>query len=69
MDGACQTNLQEGSRVQTEAADKAAGDKTIVTGEATLTDVVEYKGLVEGDAYTVNGTLMARSAGEALTDS
>ena len=60
---------QEGSRVQTEVADKADGDKTIVTGEVKLTDVVEYKGLVEGDVYTVNGILMARSAGEALTDS
>ena len=33
-----------------------------------LIDTVEYKGLVAGDTYTVHGTLMVKSTGEALAD-
>ena len=52
----------------TEITDAADGDQIIVTGKVKLIDTVEYKGLVAGDAYTVHGTLMVKSTGEALAD-
>lgn len=43
------------------------GDKNIVRDtEATLTDTVEYKGLVTGKEYTFTGKVMDKSTGKAL---
>lgn len=54
--------------IGTKLTDAADGDQIIVTGKVKLIDTVEYKGLVAGDTYTVHGTLMVKSTGEALTD-
>jgi hypothetical protein len=41
-------------------------DHSVDAGKATLTDTVGYVGLVPGQEYTVEGTLMDKSTGEAL---
>ena len=56
------------AEIGTKLTDAADGDQIIVTGKVKLVDTVEYKGLVAGDAYTVHGTLMVKSTGEALAD-
>ena len=56
------------AEIGTKLTDAADGDQIIVTGKVKLIDTVEYKGLVAGDAYTVHGTLMVKSTGEALAD-
>ena len=56
------------AEIGTKLTDAADGDQIIVTGKVKLIDTVEYKGLVVGDTYTVHGTLMVKSTGEALTD-
>ena len=56
------------AKIGTKLTDAADGDQIIVTGKVKLIDTVEYKGLVAGDAYTVHGTLMVKSTGEALED-
>ncbi|MGO5316944.1 VaFE repeat-containing surface-anchored protein [Paraeggerthella sp. LCP19S3_G8] len=56
------------AEIGTKLTDAADGDQIIVTGKVKLIDTVEYKGLVAGDAYTVHGTLMVKSTGEALED-
>lgn len=52
--------------IRTTATDAADGDHVIESGKVKIVDVVEYKGLTPGEAYTMNGTLMAKSTGEAL---
>lgn len=54
--------------IGTKLTDAADGDQIIVADMVQLIDTVEYKGLVVGDIYTVHGTLMVKSTGEALTD-
>ena len=54
--------------IGTKLTDASDGDQVVTIGKVELTDTVEYKGLIEGDAYTVHGTLMLKSTGEALTD-
>ena len=54
--------------IGTKLTDASDGDQVVTIGKVGLTDTVEYKGLIEGDAYTVHGTLMLKSTGEALTD-
>lgn len=39
-----------------------------IIGPVTLVDVIEYRHLVPGREYTVNGLLMDKSTGKALTD-
>ena len=56
------------AEIGTKLTDAADGDQIIATGKVKLIDTVEYKGLVAGDAYTVHGTLMVKSTGEALAD-
>ncbi|WP_461186414.1 VaFE repeat-containing surface-anchored protein [Trueperella pyogenes] len=56
------------AEIGTKLTDAADGDQIIVTGKVKLIDTVEYKGLVAGDTYTVHGTLMVKSTGEALAD-
>lgn len=56
------------AEIGTKLTDAADGDQVIVTGKVKLTDTIEYKGLVAGDTYTVHGTLMVKSTGEALAD-
>lgn len=56
--------------VETTATSSQAGhdgDKNIVRDtEATLTDTVEYKGLVTGKEYTFTGTVIDKVTGKAL---
>ncbi|MCD2434279.1 VaFE repeat-containing surface-anchored protein [Paraeggerthella hominis] len=54
--------------IGTTLTDASDGDHVIEIGKVTLVDTVEYKGLIPGDSYTVNGTLMVKSTGEAMTD-
>ena len=56
------------AEIGTKLTDAADGDQLIVPGKVKLIDTVEYKGLVAGDTYTVHGTLMVKSTGEALAD-
>lgn len=60
----------EGPKIQTEETDKADGDHVAqASGETTLVDTVWYENLKnDGTEYTVTGTLMVKSTGEALLD-
>ena len=61
---------KEGPKIQTEQTDKADGDHIAqASGETTLVDTVWYENLKnDGTEYTVTGTLMVKSTGEALLD-
>ncbi len=54
--------------IGTKLTDAADGDQVVTIGKVKLTDTIEYKGLVPGGAYTVHGTIMVKSTGEALAD-
>ncbi len=54
--------------IGTTLVDASDGDHVITSGKVKLTDTIEYKGLVPGEAYTVHGTIMVKSTGEALAD-
>lgn len=41
-------------------------DHVIVSGKVKLTDIVGYVGLVAGQKYVVNGTLMGKANGKVL---
>ena len=56
-------------QIRTTATDAADGDHVIESGKVKIVDSVEYKGLTPGETYTMNGTLMVRSTGEALAGS
>ena len=53
--------------IGTTLTDAADGDHVVTAGGVTLTDTVEYRGLVPGETYVAKGTLMVKSTGEALT--
>lgn len=53
-------------QIRTTATDAADGDHIIESGKVKIVDTVEYKGLTPGETYTMNGTLMVKSTGEAL---
>lgn len=56
--------------IGTTAADGADGDNTVSADtQSTVVDTVSYNNLVPGKEYTVVGTLMDKTTGEALTDS
>ena len=61
---------KEGPKIQTEETDKADGDHVAqASAETTLVDTVWYENLKnDGTEYTVTGTLVAKSTGEALLD-
>lgn len=61
---------KEGPKIQTEETDKADGDHVAqASAETTLVDTVWYENLKnDGTEYTVTGTLMVKSTGEALLD-
>ena len=61
---------KEGPKIQTEETDKADGDHIVqASAETTLIDTVWYESLKnDGTEYTVTGTLMVKSTGEALLD-
>ena len=61
---------KEGPKIQTEQTDKADGDHIAqASGETTLVDTIWYENLKsDGTEYTVTGTLMVKSTGEALLD-
>lgn len=70
IDDVDQTVKVDTPLVETTATSSQAGhdgDKNIVRDtEATLTDTVEYKGLVTGKEYTFTGKVMDKSTGKAL---
>ena len=53
-------------QICTTATDAADGDHVIESGKVKVVDTVEYQGLTPGETYVMNGTLMAKSTGEAL---
>ena len=61
---------KEGPKIQTEETDKADGDHVAqASAETTLVDTVWYENLKNDDTeYTVTGTLVVKSTGEALLD-
>lgn len=60
---------QPGPSIQTEATDAADGDHYVACGgQVTVVDTVSYAGLAAGKEYTLHGTLMLKSTGEALVD-
>lgn len=61
---------KEGPKIQTEETDKADGDHVAqASTETTLVDTVWYENLKnDGTEYTVTGTLVVKSTGEALLD-
>lgn len=61
---------KEGPKIQTEETDKADGDHVAqASAETTLVDTVWYENLKnDGAEYTVTGTLVVKSTGEALLD-
>lgn len=54
--------------IGTKLTDASDGDQVVTIGKVELTDTVEYQGLVPRDKYTVHGTIMVKSTGEALSD-
>ena len=53
--------------ISTSARDGIDGDKDVVVDdEATVIDTVEYKNLVPGKEYTLNGKLYSKSTGKPL---
>lgn len=70
IDDVDQTVMVDTPLVETTATSNQAGhegDKNIVRDtEATLTDTVEYKGLVTGKEYTFTGTVIDKVTGKAL---
>ena len=54
--------------IGTKLTDAEDGDQVVASGKVKLVDTVEYKGLVPGETYTANGTLVDKSTGEALVD-
>ena len=61
---------KEGPKIQTEETDKADGDHVAqASAETTLVDTIWYENLKnDGTEYTVTGTLVVKSTGEALLD-
>ena len=54
--------------IETEATDQADGDKYLETqGTVTVKDVVEYKDLIPGREYTMEGQLVRKSDGGLVT--
>ena len=55
--------------IKTTAIDKEDGDKNLVSvGPVTVVDTVEYKNLIPGREYTMEGVLMVKSTGAPLKD-
>lgn len=54
--------------IGTKLTDAEDGGKVVASGKVKLVDTVEYKGLVPGETYTANGTLVDKSTGETLVD-
>ena len=53
--------------IGTTAVDGADGDKNVITDDTTeVIDTVEYKNLVPGKEYTLNGKLYSKSTGKPL---
>ena len=69
IDDAGQTVAIVQPEIATTLVDGVDGDKNVVAdAQVTLTDTIEYKNLVPGKPYAVNGTLMVKDTGEPLTD-
>jgi len=55
--------------IQTTARDAADGDQVIeASAKSAIVDVVAYGGLVPGETYAMEGTLMDKATGEPLLD-
>ena len=62
IDDEAQTIIYPG--ITTAAADKATGTQNMLTGEETvIEDTVEYKGLIAGEEYTIEGELYDKATG------
>lgn len=58
-----------GTKIGTTATDNETGlHDGIVNKETTITDRVQYTGLIQGKEYTVSGYLVLRSTGKPLLD-
>lgn len=53
---------------ETHATEKKSGDHLAKSGEVTLIDKVEYRNLLVGKKYSVEGTLMVKETGKQLLD-
>lgn len=63
------TNKAAVPEIGTKARDKATGEALGAYGkESVLVDTVRFRGLSEGETYTLRGTLMDRESGKALLD-
>ncbi len=54
------------AQICTTATDASDGDHSIEAGKVKIVDTVEYKGFTVGKSYTMQGTLMVKSTGEAF---
>ena len=54
------------SEIGTTLTDASDGDHVVTAGKVTLTDTVEYKGLIPGETYAVKGTLMSKTTGSTF---
>ncbi len=52
--------------IKTTASETDTGNKDVEAGEVSITDVIEYTGLIPGLEYRVSGTLMDKKTGEAI---
>ena len=55
--------------IHTTALDESSGSHNVLAGKnAVIIDTVNYKNLIPGKEYTVTGTLMNKTTGEAVLD-
>ena len=55
--------------IATTALDKEDGDHVVTTGKAaTIVDTVRYKNLIDGNTYTMRGTVMDKKTGAPFVD-
>lgn len=66
LDSASQS-VHVGPAIHTTAVDKADADKSVSGPEATVLDTVKYLGLAPKTTYTMKGTLMDKTTGQAVT--
>ena len=66
MDDANQTVTV--ASIGTVLVDAADGDHAISPGEVKLVDTVEYRGLVPGGSYRLEGTLVDKATGDPVKD-
>lgn len=64
-----QGEVSEDPFIQTTARDASDGDQIVEIGaKASIVDTIAYEGLIPGETYVMEGTLVDKSSGKALTD-